>query len=207
MGRKFKLTDELQEAIIGYVADGVPDETLCEAVGISKASFYNWLKWGAAFADGGKAGEVVDTGVSVFSLPKSGKTRLIEFFDAVTRARGDAKASAVKAVRSAINGQETVSEITETVTETRLKKDGTEYDYTKTVSKCIISYQPPDARIALDYLERRDPDNWSKRQKLEHVIELSPDVVALLEARGIGVSEVAREFEAMVRARAVVERE
>jgi transposase len=44
-GRKTKLTPKLQEEIIKYVEAGNYAKDACQAVGIGRSTFYDWLKW------------------------------------------------------------------------------------------------------------------------------------------------------------------
>lgn len=46
MGRKSKLTPELQEKILLFLKAGNYVNTACLACGIDETTFYNWIKWG-----------------------------------------------------------------------------------------------------------------------------------------------------------------
>ncbi|MBM3273587.1 MAG: hypothetical protein FJZ00_00435 [Candidatus Sericytochromatia bacterium] len=46
MARPSKLTPEVQEAIVGAIAGGATREGAAQAVGVSPAALYNWLKRG-----------------------------------------------------------------------------------------------------------------------------------------------------------------
>lgn len=48
MGAPTKLTPELQQEIVGYLASGCYIETACAVAGIGKTSYYDWLKRGEA---------------------------------------------------------------------------------------------------------------------------------------------------------------
>lgn len=201
MGRKTKLNDQLSDDIIALLEIGTPDETMCEHIHIHKATFYNWLKWGRGYAAGGSNGELIVVDGQEIQLPKSGKTRYIEFLDAVTRARAAAKVHSVQAIHDAISGTETVTEIIEHIEEIRLKKDGSEYNYEKTVEKTVTVHNAPEWRAAMEYLERRDPDNWRKQQKidLEGTLQLSDDVISLLKKMDVDMDTVLQIFENLVR--------
>ena len=67
MARPTKLTPEAQEAIVDGINAGLTFRLSCARAGVTPATFYNWL---------GK-GEVAKSGV------------LMEFFDAVERAKAD----------------------------------------------------------------------------------------------------------------------
>jgi len=204
MSRPSKLTEELQSAIVGHLEKGVPDETACEYVGIAKSTFYNWLRWGRGFMAGGEPGGTISVDEQDISLPRNGKKKFMDFLDAVTRARGTARVHAIDTLHEAIGGLETVTEIVESIEETRLTKDGKPYTYTRKVNKTITVEQPPDWRAAIEYLERRDPENWGKRQKMDidGTLRLSEDVIRVLKQHDVDTSEVVRAFEDMVRAAA-----
>jgi len=48
MGRKTKLTPELQEQICKYISIGVPNKVAAQACGINEATFYRWIERGNA---------------------------------------------------------------------------------------------------------------------------------------------------------------
>jgi len=60
LGRKCKLTPELQSKICKYIEDGNYAIHACNAVGISKAIFYQWLKQGELDIDTGKNSKFQD---------------------------------------------------------------------------------------------------------------------------------------------------
>jgi transposase len=66
-GRPTKLTPDVQELIVDGINAGLTYGMTCARAGVTYATFYNWLK----------KGEVAKSGV------------LMEFFDAVSRAKAD----------------------------------------------------------------------------------------------------------------------
>jgi len=48
MGRKTKLTPELQEQICKYISIGVPNKVAAQACGIDERTFYRWIEKGNA---------------------------------------------------------------------------------------------------------------------------------------------------------------
>jgi hypothetical protein len=148
MARKSKLTPDTQARIVQLLEVGCTVEDAAAQVGITKQTYYNWCKWG----EERKSGSYFD------------------FLDASTRAMSRARVVAVTAIRSALAPQHQVTDATETVTETRLRKvrkDGAvieePYTYTKTVTRNSVTKLPPDWRAGIDYLKRRDKLNWSER--------------------------------------------
>jgi hypothetical protein len=71
-GRRTKLDVKLQREICGYLSDCCTIRTACEATGMSESSFYLWVEKG-----------------------EEGRSPYKEFSEAITRARGRAKARIV----------------------------------------------------------------------------------------------------------------
>ncbi len=93
-----------------------------------------------------------------------------DFVEATTRAQADGLIRAAVAFRQGMNPSESVATATETFEETRLDKKGKPYTYRKTVTKRTVTQTPGDWRAAMEYLARRDPENWARvnPQKIEH---------------------------------------
>jgi peptidoglycan hydrolase-like protein with peptidoglycan-binding domain len=160
MSRKTKLNPELHKHIIGLITAGVTDKAMCEAVGISHESYYNWMERGQ------KEIERLNRSRADSVEPKETEKVFVDFFEGVTRARGNAIANAVLALRQGMMPNEAREESVETFSETRIDKDGKPYTYTKTTQKTKVIKNPSDWRAAVEYLKRRDRDNWSERQEL-----------------------------------------
>ncbi|NQT73578.1 MAG: hypothetical protein HQ553_12550 [Chloroflexi bacterium] len=77
MARPTKLTPELQTKIVGYIKDGNYIETACQACGIDKKTYYNWMSRS-------------DPSHPSFSL------LYVEFFHVVKKAEAEAIADVVK---------------------------------------------------------------------------------------------------------------
>lgn len=146
---------EMLKAVCKLLAQGVTDRETCAQIGISPQTFYTWLQKG--------------------SVEQAGVYR--EFLDAVTRARSEATVKAIDAFRSGLAPTTVKEEVIETVSETRLDKDGNPYQYTKTVTRQKRVVQPPDWRAGMEWLQRRDKANWSAR-----VEQVEPDEDAQLIA-------------------------
>jgi hypothetical protein len=97
-----------------------------------------------------------------------------DFQEAVTRAQQTAHIKAVEVFRSGLESQkENHVEINE-FSETRLdRKTNKPYTYVKkTTTKKVIEH-PADPRIAVEWLKRRDSQNWSEKLYLEFELDIS----------------------------------
>lgn len=80
MGRRSKLTPEVQERITDALTVGVPRATAASHAGISESTFYNWLEKGEA----------------------ANRGRFVEFLEAVKAAETQAEMTAVATWRTAM---------------------------------------------------------------------------------------------------------
>lgn len=158
-GRKSKLSPELQARVIQLLSAGVTDDAMCHAVNIGVSTFYMWLDRGQKEID--RINATRGDGIE----PKESERLYVEFSEAITRARGNAIANAVLALRQGMMPNEAKEESIETFSETRLDKSGKPYVYTRTTQKTKVIKNPSDWRAAVEYLKRRDRDNWSERQE------------------------------------------
>lgn len=159
-GRKGKYNQGLVEALLDLLRKGNTDADACARVGISAQTFHVWQR----------------------DKP--------EFHEMVTRARVETRELAVKTLRSAMEpfDQQTITQ--ETFTETRLNRRGEPYQYTRTKKTAAITKLAADWRAALEYLKRRDPDNWS-----EHlVIKLTPEQAEVLKRHGLDGMQAMRQL-------------
>jgi hypothetical protein len=154
VGRRSKLNDDIQVQLVKLISIGVTIETACANVGITDRTFYNWYRKGEAATRG----------------------KYFQFFQVITRARSQAHIAAVGAVATGLQKSQTTTETTETTTETRLRTvkhyneagklsaaEDMPYEYTKTVRKRSLTVAPPDWRAGIEFLKRRDSDNWSDK--------------------------------------------
>lgn len=181
IGRRTKLNPELQKEIVKYLTQGVTDQATCDVVGINVASFYNWMDRGRKESERLK-------NATKNTEPLENEAAYLDFFEAVTRARGNAIAGAVLALRQGMMPNETIQDTEETFSETRIDKNGKPYTYTKKSNKRTVIKNPADWRAAVEYLKRRDRDNWSDRQEItgkdgQPVISLSDLVNAYKQSK------------------------
>lgn len=150
MPRPTKLTPDIQRDIVAALSSGATIQKTCEFIGIHKSTFYDWLERGRRAKSG------------IYS----------DFSDAITRAQSSAHVRAAAVLRGAMDKQNTVTDSTETIMETRLRKiknkegmiEEVPYEYRKTITRQSITTTPPDWRAAVEFLKRRDNKHWSDKQ-------------------------------------------
>ncbi len=182
MARKTKLTPELQRVLETHLALGCTIENACAQAGITRQTFFNWFRRGE----------------------KSRNGVYFSFFDAITRAKVQAHTASVKAIRLALEPTETVTNSTDTITETRLKtvkhEDGTieqvPYEYTKTTLKQSVTKHPPDWRAGIEYLKRRDSRNWSDKLVIT-VEDLREKAIADIQAGRITYEALSKQDQSL----------
>jgi len=195
MGRKTKLNPQIQEAIVTRLKTGATIKATCDSVGLGETTYHQWVAVGNAYLEGEKHAKMPRLVVE--------REALAEFAEQTTRARSDGMIHAAARFREGMNPSESVTEHTETTTETRLRtvkrEDGaTEqvpYEHIKETTKRIVSHQPGDWRAAMEYLARRDPAEWA-RQKLEIKVETWQDeYIKHIKAGEIEYMELERAFD------------
>ncbi len=92
MGRKIKLTPEVQKTIIQRLSEGNYIETACRAAGITSKTFYNWLEKGGQNED----------------LPEDNR-KFVEFRDAALQALAKAEADLLERMKIIEKGWERVA--------------------------------------------------------------------------------------------------
>jgi len=159
VGRQTKLDSKLQTRICGLLSKCVTVTDACGVVGIHKSTYYAWLARAEAEA---QRLETEPEGTE----PYPDETPFLEFLDAVTRAEAKAKEVAAKTIHNAMLPYDVKESKTETFTETRLSKNGEPYEYKKQTDSEVTRSYPGDWRAAVEYLKRRDADQWSERQEI-----------------------------------------
>ena len=173
LGRTLRLTPELREALCAHLAQGAPVKTACEAVGISKATYYSWRTRGKKARDEPpptleltRQG-LIDllTEADVTYPARATKTVLLrlltlhrqglylEFLESIEKATAIRTLEALARIEAGAEG----GQLIERVTTTRTAKSGAN---TTTVRE---RWTPPDWRADGWFLERRHPTDWSRR--------------------------------------------
>lgn len=145
IGRPTALTDRVEETILGLLIEGNSIEATCALAGIGTTTFHRWMQRGE------DARETLD---ATGSLPPE-EERFRDFRESVLDARAQAESRAVGIVMKAMHGGFVTSE------EPAYDLNGNPiYDENgKLVYK--RSYTPPDGRLAMAFLQRARPKDWS----------------------------------------------
>ena len=183
VGRSKKLTPELLAEIEKHLRIGVTVRDICNYVGIGESTYYQWLAVGNAYLDGEEHNK----------MPRLVKDReaLAEFALTVIRAQSAGMVHAVARFRDGMNPSESNTTHVEVSTETRLRTirhpDGRveelPYEHTKRTEKQIVARSPGDWRAAMEYLGRRNPEEWA-RQKIDAEITVTDFDKLLCALRG-----------------------
>ena len=106
MGRKSKLTPEIQDTICNWLKLGYYQEDAAVMAGIAPSTYYDWLKKGAE--EDSKQDEIKALGSGESPLPaikEDSDIELVyiysEFSEAVARARAEAEGAHIKNIRRA----------------------------------------------------------------------------------------------------------
>ncbi len=181
-GRKSKLLPEIQSQLVEALSAGVTDAEACACAGVGLSTFYLWQQIGQACLDD----------MPHDRKPKTPRTQkpYVEFVEAITRARAEARVKAIRAFAAGLEASEISETISESVTEIRLKKDGTPYDYTRNFTRERKLTQPADWRAGEAWLKRRDPENWSDKLSIRIDLKQLESLLALIEQHGLQPSDV-----------------
>lgn len=143
MGDHTTCTPELTAAFVKLIEDGNYFDTACGVLGVSRSAAYAWLQ---------KAEQ---------GIPASGPDPEVykRFADALTRAEAVAEHRAVEELRRAAGPQEFET------TEKGMPFAVVFVDDDKGVP---VARLPGDPRMAIEFLQRRFRDRWSKTEGREH---------------------------------------
>ena len=176
LGCSLMLTPELREELCAHLAQGAPIKTACQAVGISKATYYSWRTRGKKARDEpsptleltrqGLIDLLTEADVpypvratksvllDLVVLHRQGP--FLEFLEATEKAAAVRTLESLARIELGAQG----GALIERVTTTRTAKDGT---VTTTVRE---RYTAPDWHSDGWFLERRHPADWSRRTEL-----------------------------------------
>lgn len=186
MGRPTKLTPEVQAKIIQALEAGATVQASCDFVGIHKATYYDWLIRGEA-----ERTRRENNGIKEGTKQWVAEQIYLDFSDAATRAQASGLVNASIQFRAGMNASKSVTDTTTTKKETRLRTvkraDGTSeqvpYEHTTTEQRKAVTHIPGDWRAAMEYLARRDPENWARQKiNLDHSGKIDTGIEALLKA-------------------------
>lgn len=137
MGRRSKLTPDVQDKIVKAVRDGNWDEVAARAGGLDHSTFYRWL---------GK-GEKATSGI------------YRDFYDAVKQAEAEHEAEMVGIITAGARGEIVEKQVT---TYEYFNRKGAKVTRTTVTEK-----SGKDASTAIKYLERRHSARWKPRLAVE----------------------------------------
>jgi hypothetical protein len=159
-GHPALLTTETADQLVNLISIGCTVADACASTGVAESTYYLWQQ----------IGRDLGAGKSNPRAPKDPEMRrlCIEFAERIGRAQVQARVVATNAVRTAFSAPlETVTTVVETFEETRLRRDASgaqvPYQYVRTIRKTTTTVAPPDASMAIEYLKRRSPADWSDR--------------------------------------------
>lgn len=157
MGRPSLLTPDTHETIVRFVRGGAYFHEACAAAGIGERTGFRWLEKGREATEAWE--DQADDGV-LPDLDDDPEWVYRQFWQAVSKARGEARAHAAATLYSAAVGAPA-----------RHDEDG----------NLLQEEVVPEWRASLAYLERTDPKNWGRthRPTAEPEPEPEPDTEAL----------------------------
>ena len=182
MGRRLKLTAELQDDLCTLIGKGCHVEIACQAVGVSKSSYYNWLSQGEE--------EAAARQKATEQEPQWITTREAEALTGLLAAtlRKHARASDFKAKKE--RGRWLLDRAGLLLW---AQPEGSPYlQFLEAVRQAEAEAEahlvefwqeqaPKDWRAARDLLSRRFPERWAERQRIEARVQA--DVKADVEAK------------------------
>lgn len=155
LGRPTALTDRVEETLLGLFMEGMSIDSACGLAGISAPTFYRWMQRGE------DARETLD---ATGSLPEI-EERFRDFREAVLDARAQAEHRMVNIVFTAASGGSLVSE------EPILDLSGNPVFDENGKAMYRRTYSTPDGRLAMQYLQRARPKDWSQRAAIDARVE------------------------------------
>lgn len=147
-GRPSALTDRTRRTILDAVRDGNHITTATALAGISPATLYRWID----------AANTVEEAIQNNKAYQESALPYLEFRDELHTARAEAEAMAVRVVRKQILGGYVTHE-------KPLQDAEGNVMYHSTTGELLVerTTAPPDGRLAMAYLSRSRPGEWSLR--------------------------------------------
>lgn len=152
----------LMPQIIQRLKAGATIKDTIASVGVSHASYHNWINRGKEELTR-REKPLVKAGTAVWERNQI----FVDFFEGTARACAEARISSAAAFRGGASPTTEVSSSVETFTETRLNNKGQPYEYTRVTERRTETQKAGDWRAAMEYLARTDPDNWSRQDRLK----------------------------------------
>jgi hypothetical protein len=152
----------VSQRVCGYLAVGMHDEAACKLAGISSSTFYRWRAAGqeaaVARADAIEAGRAVPKESALVTAQRG-------FWEATERAFGQQEAGYLQVIAAAATGGATFTEVRQEVEHVRLPGGRVEARVVReTRNEHTLR---PTWQAAAWILERRHPERWALRGRLE----------------------------------------
>jgi Homeodomain-like domain len=181
------LTPERRARLLELIEDGNHATTACAIVGISRTTFYNWLNRGEDAA--AALAEERDVDLATEGV-------FVDFVVTVTRARAHAERNAVDVIQRSMRGGFVLSE------EPIVNADGDVVCHPSTGEPLFKrSFAQPDGRLALEYLARARPQEWSRQQAAAKVEVSGPEGGPVQVEQQVVIASLAERVAAVVAAR------
>lgn len=186
------LDKKLIRAICGFLAEGGTDRDAAELAGISTAVFYKWIASGKFWKEHDRESAVAVPNGLLTTEP--GISLSIEFMEGVTRARAKARRRAIQALKFGAEGGTSKRVVTKVFTETRQTRDGKgtwEYRREELINESTL--HAPDWRAGVEYLKRRDRDNWTERID-SMAVDFETEIVKRIKIGAVDYAGLMDEF-------------
>ncbi len=154
MGRRSKLTPQLQARIVQLLEAGHYVRDICPTVGITEATYYNWIAAGRNTRDQAPTDDEHATEYETWRETLTARdARWLEFLESVESAQASGTMNLLSEIQLIGRG----GRILERTVTTR--KDGTQVEK--------IRYSPPRWQALAWVLERRDFDRFGRRVQVD----------------------------------------
>lgn len=171
-GAKTKLTPSVQKTILNAIELGMPTIAACQLVGVTQATYCNWINWGEKEMN--KIKELLDFAVKELSeqdklntdnpiemeefidafIKTQTPNKFFKFFNSVKGIEAKGHAKALQSIRQAQEGGQYLTEV-------KIEKDPVTGDVVK--HKEVMRYLKPDWNAGAWWLERKYPGLYGQR--------------------------------------------
>jgi hypothetical protein len=162
-GRPSSLTEDVKDSLLFAIRRGLTLAQACDYAGIAYTTLRGWINRAED--------EEARLAANDRRTPYKRELEYLQFKYDYEEAIADSRVTLADVIKLAADGGHTATEKT-----TRVKKElrqtakgQKQLVITEETTIETVKVSLPDWRAALAMLERRDPENWSKRKVLEHI--------------------------------------